>query len=285
MTVISERFFGNVFMIKKSILKSINNIKLKSTKMFHMYFSNPLFVISLSIPLIFLDICILNGTAICADRSYYTIQIAAHKKLPNTEKHVLQLQVKGYDVFYKKVDIPGKGEWYRVYLGHFENKEKALTFSKELKAAGITDYSMIHKFVDILTVGVIDTMKIFRESKASKSADASYFKDLEAKRAVFNSRQKKVLELEESLKNGDIKVNYSDERKKLKRLKASLEEELKKKREELRRALLTEIREIVKTFSQREKYLILLEKKKVVIIDETVDVTDKIIEFYDTQKN
>ena len=113
-------------------------------------------------------------------------------------------------------------------------------------------------------------------------------------RVLRNKPAEKVLEMEDRLKSEkgeisptarkDMMDKISKERKELMRLKVDLEKELKQKDEELKRELLTEIREIIKTFSEREKQLILLEKKSVVVIDDNVDVTDKIIELYDAQK-
>ena len=49
-------------------------------------------------------------------------------------------------------------------------------------------------------IGVIDTQKILRESRAAKNARAVFFKDVEAKRAVFKTKQEQIRPLEEELK-------------------------------------------------------------------------------------
>ncbi len=143
-------------------------------------------------------------------------------------------------------------------------------------------------------IGVIDTQKIMRESRAAKRAQAIFFKDLEAKRAVFRAKQEEAQALEAELKREGKKMSPSirkekagrltREIKELKRLKSDLEEELKKKELELRRKLLREIREIVKEVSKKDKYTVILEKKSVVAADEAIDITDKIIRLYDTLK-
>ncbi len=55
------------------------------------------------------------------------------------------MRAKGYDAFYKRVNIPGKGEWYRIYIGRLESRKRALSFGKTLKAAGIVDHPTTHK--------------------------------------------------------------------------------------------------------------------------------------------
>ncbi|NVL90022.1 MAG: OmpH family outer membrane protein [Desulfobacterales bacterium] len=143
-------------------------------------------------------------------------------------------------------------------------------------------------------IGVIDTRKIMQESKAAKKARAGFLKDLEAKRTVLKKKQKKIQAMEEKLKKKGKKMSASDRQKKaeklekeikeLRRLKSDLEEELKKKDVELTRKLLREIGGIVKEFSQKEEYTVILERKSVVAADKAIDITDKIIRLYDTLK-
>jgi len=143
-------------------------------------------------------------------------------------------------------------------------------------------------------IGVIDTRKIMRESMAAKKARAIFFKDFEAKKAIFMAKQDKARALEGELKREGKKMSPSLRKeeaeklaleiKELKRLKSDLEEELKKKDLELTRKLLREIGEIVEEFSKKEKYTVILEKKSVVVADEAIDITDKIIRLYDALK-
>ena len=143
-------------------------------------------------------------------------------------------------------------------------------------------------------IGVIDTQKIMRESRAAKNARSLFLKDVEDKRAVLGAKQKEVRALEEKLKREGKKMSPSarkqkgeqlqKEIKELKRLRSDLEEELKKKDAELTRKLLREVGGIVREFSRKEKYTVILERKSVVAADEAIDITDKIIRLYDDLK-
>ncbi len=142
-----------------------------------------------------------------------------------------------------------------------------------------------------IKIGLIDAQKIMRESRAAKKARAAFIKDVEAKRAVLRAKQEEVRALEEELKREGKKMSPSarkqkgeklqKEIKELKRLGSDLEEELKRKDVELTQKLLREIVGIVKEFSKKEKYTVILEKKSVVAADEAIDITDKIIRLYD----
>lgn len=140
-------------------------------------------------------------------------------------------------------------------------------------------------------IGVIDTQKIMRESRAAKSARAFFIKDVGAKREVLKEKQKEVRLMDEELKKDwknmapSVRKEKADKLargdKDLKRLRSDLEEELKKKEKELNRKLLREISEIVKEYSKKEKYSVILEKRSLVASDEAIDITDKIIRLYD----
>jgi len=143
-------------------------------------------------------------------------------------------------------------------------------------------------------LGVIDTQKILRESKAAKAAQSVFMKDLEAKRAVYQAKEKEIKDLDQELKNQNIKLSVeirkekteklAQEVKELKRLGADMEEDLKKKEVELTRRLLTEIAQIVQTFSKKEHYTVIFEKSSVIVADDAIDVTDRIIKLYDAGK-
>jgi outer membrane protein len=145
-----------------------------------------------------------------------------------------------------------------------------------------------------LKVGVIDIQKIMRESNAAKNARAVFLKDVEAKRGVFNAKQKEVQDLQEEIKNKgkDMSDSLRKEKteklsrdvKELERLKTDLEEELKKKDTELTQKLLKEISDVVQEYRKKEKYSIIYEKQTLVAYDEAMDITDKIIKLYDVVK-
>ena len=143
-------------------------------------------------------------------------------------------------------------------------------------------------------IGLIDTQKIMRESKAAKRARTEFLKDREAKRAILNDKQQKALKMEEELKKEGRKMapdvrkekteKLAQEVKELRRLKTDLEEELKKKDAELTRRILTEVREVVEAYRNKRKITVIFEKRSVVAFDGAIDITDEIIKLYDTVK-
>jgi outer membrane protein len=141
-----------------------------------------------------------------------------------------------------------------------------------------------------LKIGVVDTPKILRESKEAKNANDILQKDLAAKRATLVTKEKELRRLDEEVKKatGKDRKTKADtlahQVKDYKRLDSDLAEELKNKQLDLTQKLMAEIMQVVKTISDKEKYTLILEKGSVILNDDSVDITDRVIKTYDSQK-
>jgi outer membrane protein len=146
----------------------------------------------------------------------------------------------------------------------------------------------------VLKIGVIDMQRIMRDSKAVKKVRDAFQQDVQAKRATLTAKEKEVKLLDEELKGSAPKLSpealkeksekLAREGKELARFRDDLTEELKKSNNELTRKVIGEIVGIAKSLSRKEHYAVILEKNAVVTSDEAIDLTDKIIKFYDEGK-
>ncbi len=84
----------------------------------------------------------------CKERVYYSIHFASFKNLRNANKKVNAVKKKGKLVFWKDTNVPGKGRFYRLYLGKYENRTEASEFWKKLRKEGVVSYYGIHKFTE-----------------------------------------------------------------------------------------------------------------------------------------
>lgn len=142
-------------------------------------------------------------------------------------------------------------------------------------------------------IGIVDIQKIMRESKAAKNARTAFQKEVEAKRDTLKAKEKEVQLLEEELKTKGATMSadarrekeykLSREMKELRRLGSDMEEDLKKKEAELTQKLIGEIMEIVRSFAQKERYTVIIERTHILTADKSTDITDKIIKLYDAQ--
>lgn len=143
-------------------------------------------------------------------------------------------------------------------------------------------------------IGVIDTHRIMRDSKAAKKVREILLKDMESKRERFRYEEEQTLKLQEEIKRDAQTMNpavrqektekFERELKELSRLKSDLEEDFRKKEAELTRKILKEVGRIVNDFRKKEKYTIILEKRYVVAAEDAIEVTEKIINLYDAAK-
>lgn len=82
------------------------------------------------------------------DRIYYSVQFAVFKDLASVNRQVNALQEKEKLVFWEKTTIPGKGSFYRVYLGRFHRWDDAVAYAERLKKAGHVKAYGIHWFTE-----------------------------------------------------------------------------------------------------------------------------------------
>jgi hypothetical protein len=90
----------------------------------------------------------LSWNAFCDVETYYSIHVASFKELKRANNYVNKMASKGKVVFWKEADVPGKGQYYRVYLGKYHDREKAVEFWHILDSQGSVSYFGVHKFSD-----------------------------------------------------------------------------------------------------------------------------------------
>ncbi|OAG28736.1 SPOR domain-containing protein [Thermodesulfatator autotrophicus] len=67
-------------------------------------------------------------------KTFYAVQVASLRSRADAEKFASYLRDKGYNVTIKKVTLPQKGTWYRVYVGRFASLQEAKVFGEKIKA-------------------------------------------------------------------------------------------------------------------------------------------------------
>jgi cell division septation protein DedD len=70
------------------------------------------------------------------NRFFYSVHFGSFKDLSNAKARVELLASKGLHTWWEKVNIDGKGEWFRVYIGKHKTKDEAVRLAKRLKHAG-----------------------------------------------------------------------------------------------------------------------------------------------------
>ena len=79
----------------------------------------------------------------------YTVHCASYQTVGKANDDVQKLLSLGYPAFYSEVEIMGKGKWFRVYAGKFDNKKKATLLAQTLmKNKLVSDYLIFNLSAD-----------------------------------------------------------------------------------------------------------------------------------------
>ena len=71
-------------------------------------------------------------------KSYlFCVHYSSYKHLTDAKTEVARLSDKGFDARWVKTDVPGKGQWFRVYIGKEKTRREAMDLAVKLKEAGI----------------------------------------------------------------------------------------------------------------------------------------------------
>lgn len=73
----------------------------------------------------------------------YTVQLGSFQSIDAAYTLEKKLQSKGYPCFVIKAAIPKKGTWYRVRVGTFKTKEKAVAYAVQLKNIEKLEYTQV----------------------------------------------------------------------------------------------------------------------------------------------
>lgn len=141
-------------------------------------------------------------------------------------------------------------------------------------------------------IAVVDIQKLEIESETGLATRDAFSKEVEARSKVISSREESFRLLEaEYLKTregltpqqrADREERLSKESRDIKRLRDDTSEELQKKGMELRSKNLNQILVIIKRAAEDGKYTIVLDKRQALYTLDTIDLTQKVMDMYNT---
>jgi len=79
------------------------------------------------------------------EQSFYCLHVGSYKSLSNAKAEVELFAGKGLYAWSEKVDISGKGEWIRVFIGRYTDRAEALRYGTRLKAEKVISDFIIRK--------------------------------------------------------------------------------------------------------------------------------------------
>ncbi len=79
---------------------------------------------------------------------YYSLHVASFRNIANVKKQAHLLAGKGQYTWWKKINISGKGEWYRLYIGRGNNRLEVRSLGAKLKSQGIINYFNVQEIAE-----------------------------------------------------------------------------------------------------------------------------------------
>jgi outer membrane protein len=146
-------------------------------------------------------------------------------------------------------------------------------------------------------VGYIDLQRVIRESQAGKSARVSFEREFQEKRNIIEQKKQRLDSLKQDfLSQGTIKSEQGTKdkaeqieqlEKEYNRTRDDFRDELQRRDLELTQKILSELENVIKQIGDSEGYSLIFEKTEagIVFAGKGVDLTDKLIQAYDSRKS
>jgi len=77
----------------------------------------------------------------------YTLQIGSHPKIETAREQVSNAEAAGLKPMLRIVELPGRGRWYRIFVGGYASKDEADSSGKDLQSKGLVDSYIVAKAV------------------------------------------------------------------------------------------------------------------------------------------
>ena len=136
-------------------------------------------------------------------------------------------------------------------------------------------------------IGVVDVVKVTNDSIEGKKANAELQALVNAKRAMVKDKAeaidklKKNLEKEPASNRKAKKDELTRATAEYQKLVAAADAEVQKKATELKNLVLGNIKKVLETIGQEEKFLLILTNENAPYFQKTIDISEKVIKKYD----
>lgn len=145
------------------------------------------------------------------------------------------------------------------------------------------------------SVGVINSERVLLESKRGQAMVKSLQAQLQEKRAVIHAQQAGIEEIEQKLSSGSLppasrnhlQSELQQRRFTIKQHHDELEREISQEKEKRLRQFAREVDPLIKEVARRKGIELVLDAamgRSVIFVDESIDITDSVMQLYDAQK-
>ena len=149
---------------------------------------------------------------------------------------------------------------------------------------------------DGLKIGVVDIQRAVNESNAGKEAKKVMLKEVEKSQRLFAEKQKELQTIKEALDkqapmlNPDVRANkekdFQNKVREFQRWQEDTQNEINQKKMEMERNISVGLVKTIQKLGADEGYTMIMELNENIVLfaAKTIDITDRVIKIYDTQK-
>ncbi|MFC1490227.1 SPOR domain-containing protein [Candidatus Latescibacterota bacterium] len=105
----------------------------------------------------------------------FTLQVASYQSQESAMNEVVMYLNRGYDASIRKTDVPGKGEWYRVYAGSFSTKKEAEDMARIFISEGYVSDPWIRDVGELPDEYTDGAELEIQESSASAGTETGFY--------------------------------------------------------------------------------------------------------------
>ncbi len=147
-----------------------------------------------------------------------------------------------------------------------------------------------------LKIGFVDIQKAINECNAGKEAKKAITKEVEKFQRLIVEKQRELQTMKESLDKQSPMLNpearatkekeYQTKLKEFQRWGEDNQNEVNQKRMEMERNIALGFQKLIKKVGEEEGYTLILEKNEMIVLfaSMSIDLTDRVIKIFDTQK-
>jgi outer membrane protein len=147
-----------------------------------------------------------------------------------------------------------------------------------------------------LKIGCVDIQRAVNECNAGKDAKKSIAKEVEKFQRLIADKQKELQTMKESLDKQSPMLTsearamkekeYQNKLREFQRWGEDNQNDLNQKRAEMERNISIGLQKVIKKVGEEEGYTLILEKNENIVLhaSKTIDLTDRVIKVFDTQK-
>ena len=119
---------------------------------------------------------VLAWTTLASSQEVYTIHVSSYRNQGDAEQETADFRLRGLESFTRKENVADQGVWFRVYVGRFATRGRALALAELLKERGLLS---VHSNYRVMQLNVSDNLAAEPDSKdvLNSSQDVSAFRE------------------------------------------------------------------------------------------------------------